>query len=64
VVKELIETFSPATIRKELDKILAGEAREQMLEGYAEVSRRLGKQKAPETAARLMIEKLKTKSEI
>ena len=64
VVKELIETFSPATIRHELDKILAGKAREQMLEGYAEVSRRLGKQKAPETAARLMIEKLKTKSEI
>lgn len=59
VVKELVETFSVETIRHELDKILAGEPRKQMLEGYEEVRRRLGNQKAPDTAARLIVEKLR-----
>ena len=59
VVKELVETFSVETIRRELDKILAGEPREQMLEGYEEVRRRLGDQKAPDTAAKLIVEKLR-----
>ena len=59
VVKELLaETFSVENIRHELLQILDGEARERMLEGYAEVARRLGDQKAPETAARIIIEKL------
>ena len=59
VVKELVETFSVETIRRELDNILAGKPREQMLEGYEEVRRRLGDQKAPDTAAKLIVGKLK-----
>ena len=56
VVTELIaDTFSVANIRSELSKILAGPVREQMLEGYAEVRRRLGDQKAPEQTARLIV---------
>ena len=61
VVKELVETFSVANIRHELHQILAGKAREQMLEGYQEVARRLGDQKAPDTAARLIVESLNIK---
>ncbi|MBR2775719.1 MAG: lipid-A-disaccharide synthase [Prevotella sp.] len=60
VVTELVaDTFSVANIRSELSKILQGPAREKMLEGYAEVRRRLGDRKAPEQAARLIIEKVK-----
>ena len=56
VVTELVaDTFSVANIRSELSNILAGPAREQMLEGYAEVRRRLGDQKAPEQTARLIV---------
>ena len=55
VVKELLaETFSVENIRHELLQILDGEARERMLEGYAEVARRLGDQNAPETAAKII----------
>ena len=60
VVKELLaETFSVENIRHELLQILDGEARERMLEGYAEVARRLGNQNAPETAARIIVGKCK-----
>ena len=60
VVTELVaDTFSVANIRSELSKILQGPAREKMLEGYAEVRRRLGDRKAPEQAARLIVEKVK-----
>ena len=60
VVKELLaETFSVENIRHELLQILDGEARERMLEGYAEVARRLGNQNAPETAARIIKGKCK-----
>ena len=60
VVKELLaETFSVENIRHELLQILDGEARERMLEGYAEVARRLGDQNAPETAARINVGKCK-----
>ena len=60
VVKELLaETFSVENIRHELLQILDGEARERMLEGYAEVARRLGDQNAPETAARIIKGKCK-----
>ena len=63
VVTELVaDTFSVENIRYELQKILGGPDREAMLQGYDEVSRRLGDQKAPDNAARLMIEKLKTKA--
>jgi lipid-A-disaccharide synthase len=60
-VKELLEDFSVKNICSELDKILAGDARERMLEGYKEVSRALGDKKAPDNAARLIIERLKNK---
>ena len=60
VVKELLaETFSVENIRHELLQILDGEARERMLEGYAEVARRLGNQNAPETAAKIIVGKCK-----
>ena len=62
VVTELIaDTFSVANIRSELSNILAGPAREQMLEGYAEVRRRLGDQKAPEQTARFIVTLLNKK---
>ena len=62
VVTELVaDTFSVANIRSELSKILAGPAREKMLDGYAEVHRRLGDQKAPEQTARLIVTLLNKK---
>ena len=62
VVTELIaDTFSVVNIRSELSKILAGPVREQMLEGYAEVRRRLGDQKAPEQTARFIVTLLNKK---
>ena len=62
VVTELVaDTFSVANIRSELSKILVGPAREQMLEGYAEVRRRLGDQKAPEQTARFIVTLLNKK---
>ena len=60
VVTELVaDTFSVENIRRELQKILAGPARDAMLQGYDEVIRRLGNRKAPEQAARLIVEKIK-----
>ena len=62
VVRELVaESFSVANIRTELAKILDGDARQQMLEGYKEVSRALGDEKAPDNAARMMYERLNIK---
>ena len=55
VVKELVaDSFSVKNIRQELTKILDGPARTAMLEGYEEVSRRLGDQSAPDNTARLI----------
>ena len=55
VVTELVaDKFSVANIRQELQKILAGPARETMLDGYAEVRMRLGDEKAPDNAARII----------
>ena len=55
VVSELVaDTFSVENIREELRKILDGPARQRMLEGYAEVRRRLGDAKAPDNAAKIM----------
>ncbi len=63
VVTELLaETFTVSHIRHELDRILSGPDRERMLEGYAEVSRRLGDLKAPDNAARLMVGLLSARS--
>lgn len=56
VVKELLEDFSVANIRNELEKILSGRDRERMLQGYLEVKQALGDKKAPENAARLIVE--------
>ena len=62
VVTELLgRTFTVDHIRRELDRILEGSARDTMLQGYSEVSRRLGDQAAPDNAARLILDKLKNK---
>ena len=55
VVPELVaESFSVENIKSELRKILDGPDRQAMLDGYAEVGRRLGDQKAPDQAAKIM----------
>jgi len=55
VVSELVaDTFSVENIRRELRKIIDGPEREAMLEGYQEVRRRLGDEKAPDNAAKIM----------
>ena len=61
VVKELLEDFSVANIRSELQKILSGPDRERMLQGYQEVKRALGDEKAPDNAARLIVDTLNMK---
>ena len=59
VVTELVaDTFTVDRLRTELQKILDGPDRQTMLEGYAEVSRRLGDQKAPDQAARMIYQLL------
>ena len=59
VVPELVaETFSVENIKAELRKILDGPDRQAMLDGYAEVSRILGDQKAPDNAARMIYQLL------
>ena len=65
VVKELLgRTFTVDHIRRELEKILEGPARDALLEGYAEVSCRLGDQIAPDNAARLILQKLSPQGNI
>ena len=60
VVTELVaDTFSQANIEHELELILDGPARQQMLEGYEKVWQRLGKEKAPDNAARLITQILR-----
>lgn len=63
VVKELVaDSFSVKNIRNELAAILPGGAKqEKMLSGYAEVHQRLGKEKAPDNAAKIMVDLLKNK---
>ena len=55
----MADTFSQANIEHELELILDGPARQQMLEGYEEVWQRLGKEKAPDNAARLITQILR-----
>lgn len=64
VVTELVaDTFSVENIANELGKLLPGEpARQAMLDGYAEVKRRLGKKNAPDNAAEIMLRLLKKES--
>lgn len=60
VVRELVaETFTPQNLARELEAILSGPARQRMLKGYQEVRQRLGQEKAPENAARIMVGLLK-----
>ena len=60
VVPELLaDRFTLEGIASHLERILpGGAARAPMLEGYAEVQRRLGDEVAPDNAARIMIDKL------
>lgn len=60
VVRELVaDTFTVDNIRLELEAILpGGPARSRMLQGYEEVSRRLGTSVAPENAAQLIVNAL------
>ena len=56
VVRELVaDSFTQANIEHELEKILDGPDREQMLKGYQDVWQRLGKEKAPVNAAKSMV---------
>ena len=63
VVKELVaETFSVENIRRELEAVLPGGShRQQMLDDYGEVYRRLGESNAPDCASTLMIQFLQNK---
>lgn len=64
VVTELVaDTFSVENIAGELGRLLPGEpTRAAMLDGYAEVKQRLGKENAPDNAARIMYRLLNKES--
>lgn len=62
VVPELFaDRFQPALIRRALAALLPDDsaARTDMLRGYNEIRRRLGTQSAPETAAGMIVERLR-----
>ena len=62
VVSELVaDSFSVDNIRHQLDSILNGPRRQQMLEGYDDVWRRLGNENAPQCAAATMTRLLRTR---
>ncbi len=63
VVTELVaDTFSVENIAVELGRLLPGKpARTAMLDGYAEVKKRLGKENAPDNAANIMVKLLSGK---
>lgn len=62
VVTELVaDGFTPQNIRQELSMILDGPHRQDMLQGYEEVSKALGTLNAPDQAAYIIVEKLKNK---
>lgn len=55
VVPELVaDTFTIDRLQKELQQILEGPERQAMLDGYAEVKRLLGDEKAPDNAAKMI----------
>ena len=59
VVVELVaDSFSEDNICTQLARVLDGPARQQMLSDYEQVARLLGKNNAPDEAARIMIELL------
>lgn len=65
VVRELVaDTFSVDNIAAELSRLLPdGTCRNSMLDGYAEVRRRLGDRIAPDNAAEIMVRLLKKESD-
>lgn len=65
VVRELVaDTFSVDNIAAELSRLLPdGTCRNCMLDGYAEVRRRLGDRIAPDNAAEIMVRLLKKESD-
>lgn len=65
VVRELVaDTFSVDNIAAELSRLLPdGTCRNSMLDGYAEVRRRLGDRVAPDNAAEIMVRLLKKESD-
>lgn len=65
VVRELVaDTFSVDNIAAELSRLLPdGACRNSMLDGYAEVRRRLGDRIAPDNAAEIMVRLLKKESD-
>lgn len=64
VIRELVaDTFSVDNIAAELSRLLPdGTCRNSMLDGYAEVRRRLGDRIAPDNAAEIMVRLLKKES--
>lgn len=64
VVKELVAAdYSEENVRREIDAIIAdGPQRNAMKEGYTEVWRRLGKESAPDNAARQIVKLLESSS--
>ena len=60
VVKELVaDTFTVDNIAAELGRLLPGTPeRKRMLDEYVELNLRLGQEKAPDNAARIMVEQL------
>ena len=64
VVKELVAAdYSEENVRREIDAIIAdGPQRNAMKEGYAEVWQRLGKESAPDNAARQIVKLLESPS--
>jgi lipid-A-disaccharide synthase len=59
VVKELIQKeLNPDNLKVELIKILDLEFRNQMIESYQEVKKKLGGVGASERAAKLMVDRL------
>ena len=55
VVRELVaDSFTLENIENELEAILSGPKRDEMLKGYDEVWARLGKENAPRNAAKKM----------
>lgn len=64
VVKELVAAdYSEENVRREIDAIISdGPQRNAMKEGYAEVWRRLGKESAPDNAARQIVKLLESSS--
>lgn len=64
VVPEFVaDTFSVEGVKREFARILPdGDRREEMLNGYAEVRRRLGDQNAPDNAAKIIYSLLNSQS--